>query len=59
MADLEAWQKSAKARLERYQKDRGSTTHETYRAPRLRGGVHYERGAGKELAPIANRVPPL
>ena len=59
MADLVAWAQSAKQRLKKYQKDRGITDRNRPRAGRIRGLVPDERGAGRELSPMADQVPPV
>ena len=50
---------SAKQRLKKYQKDRGITDRNRPRAGRIRGLVPDERGAGRELSPMADQVPPV
>jgi len=59
MADLKAWAQAARHRLEKYQKDRGMTANDRPRTVGMRGVVREDRGAGRELAPMADQVPPV
>jgi hypothetical protein len=59
MADIETWVAAAKDRLRKYEKERGVSG---IRQPVNRGQgvvIANERGAGRELGTMANKVPPV
>lgn len=59
MVDLTAWAKNATERLARYRKDRGESGEPARRGWSGSSRFDVKAGAGRELAPIADRLPPV